>query len=91
MVERVSLACHEPRDRFWRRKRGAVESRARIPEEDYVAVPLLSKRATRRIEGVVSDVNMEVLSHCSIGRCRFPISNYDLVEALRLEKVGEYM
>ncbi|KAK9012101.1 hypothetical protein V6N11_040170 [Hibiscus sabdariffa] len=31
---------------------------------------------------------MEVISRCSIGRYRFPISNSDLTEALRLEKVG---
>ncbi|KAK9008744.1 hypothetical protein V6N11_075626 [Hibiscus sabdariffa] len=68
--------------------RGGVESRDDIPEKECLAVLIPSKRTSRQIEGVVSNVNIEVISRCSIGRYSFPISNTDLTEALGLEKVG---
>ncbi|KAK9045543.1 hypothetical protein V6N11_051453 [Hibiscus sabdariffa] len=65
---------------------GFEDNRTDILEEECVAVPIPLKRTPRRIEGVVSGDNMDVVSRCLIGRCRFPISNIDLAEALPLEK-----
>ncbi|KAK8690415.1 hypothetical protein V6N13_073949 [Hibiscus sabdariffa] len=44
------------------------DNRTDILEEECVAVPIPLKRTPRRIEGVVSGDNMDVVSRCLIGR-----------------------
>ncbi|KAK9007149.1 hypothetical protein V6N11_050982 [Hibiscus sabdariffa] len=74
------------RNQFWRRRRDVAEAGVKAPEVKRVASTVSLVAPIRRVDGVVSMTSLEVLGRCLLGRCRHPISNSNLVAALRVEK-----
>ncbi|KAK9001299.1 hypothetical protein V6N11_083086 [Hibiscus sabdariffa] len=94
----VNLAEREPRNQFWQRKRGAsnpgvsgskayVENGMLASRVDVEDGPPVEPRVTRCVEGLEMGDHLLILQRCSIGWCRSPISNSNLVEEMCLEKI----